>query len=67
MLVRMQSGMNIMEHSLAIPYKVKYTFTIQLSNINKKVCLYRKLHENIHSSISHNRSTLELVHMSFIW
>ena len=37
LLVRIQSDMNIMEDSLAIPYKVKQTLTIQLSNVSKKM------------------------------
>ena len=37
LLVRIQSDMNIMEDNLTIPYKVKQTLAIQLSNVSKKM------------------------------
>lgn len=40
LLVRIQSDMNILEDSQAIPYKVKYTLNIHLSNVSKKMYVY---------------------------
>ena len=54
----MQNGIAILEKSLAVSYKVRYTFTIWPSNFtprwNENLCSHKNLFITVYDSFVHN-------------